>query len=140
MHPKDQMQLRHATHLSPWFWKLPRPQALNNTDSAVLLELSILRYRHSVKTSKGIIDSEKRKTMLASEVINARYGLFGYRRFGNVGQFWIAFRKIGISLGLDQTLIGTTATGSTFTVTRVQLVDNIHAFNYYSKGAEPLLV
>ena len=58
----------------------------------------------------------------------------------DVRKLGIGCFKIGIPLRLNQTLVGASTLWRSFTVSCIELIDNIHSFNDLSKGRESLLV
>lgn len=58
----------------------------------------------------------------------------------NVRKLWVRFFQVGIPFSLDESLVGSLPSWLTFTITRVQLIYNIHAFDDLTERRKPLLV
>ena len=59
---------------------------------------------------------------------------------GNICELGECCLEIGIPLGLDKSLARPHSRWSTLSIARIETIDNVHAFNHFSKGTETLLI
>ena len=60
--------------------------------------------------------------------------------FAEIGKFGVILRQVGIALELDLSLVGSLACRSSFSVSSVKAIHNVHAFNDFPNRTKALII